>query len=398
MAAARNGCSPITLCTTVVRQASSAPLMRERHVKEPWTSRASTRTLRGIVATDSCRIFLRRLIPARPLSAIGQQLMSSIPAAPIRLSLSLALVAGCGGRTALEQACAGSSVGCESIASTAQVGSYSLPSGGQSAATGAGGSVGGASYYQGGYSGTGGASASTSLYQGGLSSTGGTASTDTSSSVSAKNNCPLVTPNWSVYFLGDANSPCPSNLPATESACNSTSLQSAGCVFPTDQQLQTQSVCDCYVNTLDNTKPSAYWYCDEQLCKRRGDSCFLGMTPEQPASAAIQLATSCDARPLTACPAASYVTAQAAMDSIVTDVLEGCGVGFCGFGAILTVNFEAGCAKSFVLFDGGYQYNLVTDPTDGLAQCVAQKLQAVTYDCALELVCAAGEPPVSDIC
>jgi hypothetical protein len=92
------------------------------------------------------------------------------------------------------------------------------------------------------------------------------------------------------------------------------------------------------------------------------------------------------------------VTAQAAMDLVLNHILQGCGVGSCGFGATLTVYFEAGCAKSFVLFAGGNGYSLVTDASDGLAQCVAQQLEAVTYDCARGLVCAAAEPSVSLIC
>ena len=200
--------------------------------------------------------------------------------------------------------------------------------------------------------------------------------------------CPVLVPRLPVYYPGDPGFPCPDGLPVTVAKpefphCTRSLDREIQCIFPAPDLQGSEYRCIC-LGYGDTSVDS--WACYEKPCNRTGDACLAGLEPSRPL---VQLSGACADRQATACDVGKDETAQEVLDAAVFGVFSDCGAG-CWLGGTLVVNFDRGCATSFVLGqDTNWDAPWFTE-IDAVSDCVKQRLEASSFDCAGDFVCGRG--------
>ena len=194
--------------------------------------------------------------------------------------------------------------------------------------------------------------------------------------------CALVSTTGPVYYPSTRDSPCPEALPTEEMFngpfCSVEALGEATCVYPAADDPTKEWVCSCEVD--------GRWGCTQTYCRRTGDDCGAGAQISWPV---VELADDCEERPITAC--ATGGTVQNVLDRAVGGALYDCPETGCWLGAVLTVYFEAGCAKSFAWGRASYGWAPAATADGHASSCVEQKLETLRLDCAMDLECGTAE-------
>ena len=190
--------------------------------------------------------------------------------------------------------------------------------------------------------------------------------------------CPLLSPTGPTYTPSSVDSPCPEALPTQElfggPTCSFAAFGETTCLYPSDDPT-IEYLCWC--------RSDSSWSCYPQYCRRPVERCTDGATTSWPT---VALPDDCSGRPITACDGRDR-NAQSALDIAVYDAMLTCPETACWDGAMLTVYFEDGCAKSYAWnkHSNGWAPPYTTDGRANI--CVEHALASLKVDCAAGLEC-----------
>lgn len=169
--------------------------------------------------------------------------------------------------------------------------------------------------------------------------------------------------SWQKWCEPDmVNDPaCPAAVPTPGKSCAEQGLE---CAYPANSGV---ALDDCAAQGA-----GPWWVSTGVLC--RYDCAALG---DAGAATAVGGAA-CDSRSTVACDPSAYQTNQMTLDSQLETIVQQCNAG----GHIIWVGFDNGCATRIVGADSV------------VASCLAGKLAAQRFECALHLACGQASLPV----
>ena len=195
--------------------------------------------------------------------------------------------------------------------------------------------------------------------------------------------CPLIHPSIPTFYAGDAQSPCPLEMPSLSAPNDCCPTEYAGklqCVYANNDAaagIQSEYYCQCY--------GTAFWHCSQVACTQSGEGCLAnaGAVSSGPE---VALSSDLDAGVGESCREFPDVTGQELLAWQIGITAQPC-LTECGENSgLLTVYFENAHARSFVLSKSKGPFDPTADQL--LYDCIQQKLSNLALDCAQGYTCA----------